>query len=345
AAAATYPVSPQVPPPAATSPVMAETPAVGAKSKAPLIVGMVTLLLLLALAAGAYVVFFSRPQPRQAQVPQVTPQPEPQPKPPPVPQPEPPPSVTPEQVAASLTDAINGGRLITLSGDDAYTYYSQLKTLDPNHKLLREAGQKALPQLRRMGDDAFARKTAVTPGEMTAEEWARALRVYQWASELSPNDRALEARQRFAAAEVARLQNKPEEAERGFTAAAQIDPKWALPQNSLGRLRFDKKQYDAAIEFYNRAIELQPRWEIPYNNLGTAYFYKRDYDTAEQWYNKAIELNPKWPRPHVWLGEVYERKKMKEEALAAYQKALDLDPRGDYIDVATVKSRIAELQK
>jgi tetratricopeptide (TPR) repeat protein len=79
--------------------------------------------------------------------------------------------------------------------------------------------------------------------------------------------------------------------------------------------------------------------------LGTAYFYKRDYDTAEQWYNKAIELNPKWPRPHVWLGEVYERKKMKEEALAAYQKALDLDPRGDYIDVATMKSRIAELQK
>jgi tetratricopeptide (TPR) repeat protein len=252
------------------------------------------------------------------------------------------------RAAAALQSAIDSGRLITTSNDDAYFYYLQLKTLDPTHRTLREIIPQVLPQLRTMGNEIFRKKVTVNSEKPTDQDWARMVRVYDWARQLETNDKSLEARWKFAEGEVAKSQKRLDEAERHFAAAAQIDNSWALPQNSLGLLRSESRKWADAIPYYQRATELQPDWEIPYNNMGTSYFYLKSYDTAEQWYNAALSRNPNWARPHYWLGCIYQNKGQKTEAISHYQAALSLDTTGESISSEQrnqMVTRIAQLQR
>jgi tetratricopeptide (TPR) repeat protein len=252
------------------------------------------------------------------------------------------------RAAASLKGAIANGRLVTMSNDDAYTYYLQLKMLDPSHNALREIAPQVLPQLRGMGDEVFRKKATVNTEKPTDQDWSKIARVYEWARQLDTNDKKLEARWKFAEGEVAKSQKRMDEAERNYSAAAQIDSSWALPQNSLGLLRSDSKRWSDAMPYYQRATELQPDWEIPYNNMGTAYFYSKDYDTAERWYNAALSRNPNWARPHFWLGSIYQQRGMKSEAISQFQTALSLDTNGNSItfdERSQIEKRIAQLQR
>ena len=252
------------------------------------------------------------------------------------------------KAAAALQSAIASGRLVTTTNDDAYFYYIQLKTLDPTHRTLREIAPQVLPQLRSMGNEAFRKKATVNTEKLTDQDWARMVRVYDWARQLDTHDKSLEAQWKFAEGEVAKSQKRFDEAERHFSAAAQIDSSWALPQNSLGLLRSESRRWADAITYYQRATELQPEWEIPYNNMGTSYFYLKSYDTAEQWYNAALSRNPNWARPHYWLGCIYQNKGQKSEAISHYQAALKLDTSGNSMSADErnqVTARIAQLQR
>ena len=247
-----------------------------------------------------------------------------------------------EKLAASLRNAVSTGRLVTLTDDDARTYYFQLKGLQPNHPALSESASTALPQLQRLGDETFKKKKAVSSDVLTTDDWMRALRAYEWAKAIDPTDRSLEARWRFAEGEVAKQQGRKDDAERSFTAATQLDPNWSLPHNSLGLLRIDSKRYQDAVPYYQKAIDLDPTWEIPYNNMGSAYFLSKDYETAAQYYTTAIEKNPNWARPHYWLGSIYQNKNWNAEAIEQYEIALKLDPNADINN--EIRKRIERLQ-
>ena len=252
------------------------------------------------------------------------------------------------RAAASLRGAIASGRLVIAPNDDAYFYYLQLKMLDPINRALREVAPEVLPQLRSMGNEVFRKKVTVNTEKVSDQDWAKMVRVYDWARQLDPNDKSLEARWKFAEAEVAKSQKRMDEAERNYSAAAQIDSSWALPQNSLGLLRAESRRWADAIPYYQRATELQPDWEIPYNNMGTAYFYLKSYDTAEQWYSAALSHNPNWARPHYWLGSIYQQRGRKAEAISHYQTALSLDTNGYSItndERNQIGARIAQLQR
>lgn len=142
---------------------------------------------------------------------------------------------------------------------------------------------------------------------------------------------------KFAQGEMAKALKNAAEAEARFSEAAQLDPSWALPQNSLGLvrvdLRKDKQRWADAIPFYQRAIDLKSDWVIPYNNMGTAYYMqgeanRSNYDTAEYWYNQAISKNASWGRPYFWLGKIAEKRNNDYAAITYYEKALSLDPSG-----------------
>jgi tetratricopeptide (TPR) repeat protein len=240
---------------------------------------------------------------------------------------------------------VNNGKLVTLSNDDAYSYYYQLRGLDPSHKALAEAGPKVLPQLRSLGEDAFRKKMLVTSERETVQDWQKTLRIYEWAHAIEPGDKQLEGRWRFAEGEFAKLQSRRDDAERGFSQAAQLNSSWSLAQNSLGLLRSESKRYQDAIPYFQRAIDLQPEWEIPYNNMGTAYYYLKDYDTSLYWYGKALEKNSSWGRPHFWIGTIYELKKWKPQAIEEYQTALNLTGDSSTLNTDEIQRRIAKLQR
>jgi tetratricopeptide (TPR) repeat protein len=252
------------------------------------------------------------------------------------------------KAAAALQSAVNNNQLVTMSSNDAYTYYMQLKGLDPSNKALTEVGQKVLPQLRSMGDEVFSRKMQTNVEKLSDQDWARTLRVYEWAHDIAPTDKQIEARWRFASGEVAKSQKRLDEAERAFSAASQNDSSWALPQNSLGLLRSESRKWAEALPYYQRAIELKSNWEIPYNNMGTAYYYLKDLDSAQSWYQKAVQINPNWARPHYWLGQTYQQRNWKTQAIEEYQKALELDSNNYSItsdEQVNIQKRIAQLQK
>ena len=77
-----------------------------------------------------------------------------------------------------------------------------------------------------------------------------------------------------------------------------------------GKEALSDKNYDMAIECYQKAIEKNPGNPTVHNNIGVAYYLKGDYKLAIQSFKKAIELNPEYAeaRQNMVLAD----KKLKE---------------------------------
>jgi tetratricopeptide (TPR) repeat protein len=248
------------------------------------------------------------------------------------------------KLASALRNAVSNNQLVTLSGNDAFTYYMQLRSLDPAHSALKEVGPQVLSPLKDAGEEVFRKKTVVNAERDTLQDWLKAQNIYEWAHDIVPGDQQVEARWRFAQGEVAKQQSRKDEAERSFQSAAQVNNSWALPPNSLGLLRSENKRWGEAIPYFQKAVDLQPNWEVPYNNLGTAYLYLKDYNAARTWYEKALEKNPNWARPHYWLGSVYEQLNDKAQAIAEYERALTLGRDNLPLDSYKVQEKIDKLR-
>jgi tetratricopeptide (TPR) repeat protein len=55
------------------------------------------------------------------------------------------------------------------------------------------------------------------------------------------------------------------------------------------------RNYDKAIDYYQRTIALDPFCTASYNNMGNTYFEgKQNYSKAIESYMKAIEINPNY---------------------------------------------------
>ena len=254
-------------------------------------------------------------------------------------------SQSPDGAAASLQSAVQNGRLVTLTGDDAYTYYFRLQNLDPHHSSLSEVKDRVLPQLRTIGDEEFRRRVDSSFESITEQDWTRAMRAYEWAHTMEPGDKAVEARWKYAAGNLARIQGRGGEAEANLYAATQIDPSWAPAQNDLAYFYALNKRYTDALPYYQRAINLRSNWDIPYNGMGTCYFRLGQPEDAVTWYRRAIEVNGRWATPHAWLGTIYENKKLYGAAIEEYQTAINLfDSNRDRIDTTELGNRISILQ-
>lgn len=254
---------------------------------------------------------------------------------------------SPENLAASLRKAIDGGRLVDGSTDDAYSYFAKLNAVDPQHKAISEGKTRLLPQLRQIGDAVFKKRAELSLEILSEADWVKAQHAYEWAHALESADKAIEGRWKYASANVAKAQGRRAEAESNFQSAMQLDPSWALPQNDFGYLLAQRKSYQEAIPYYQRAISLQPDWDIPYNNMGTAYFnLPKKKDDAIQWYRRAIEINPQWATPHAWLGGLLEDQQLFADAIQEYQAVLNLyNPNRDKIKTVEFENKISKLQQ
>jgi tetratricopeptide (TPR) repeat protein len=263
---------------------------------------------------------------------------------------------SPSGLADSLQNAIDKGRLVNLTNDDAYTYYFQLRQSDPQNPKLTSVKSQVLPQLRSLGDNALRQATSIQWKRLTETDWAVTQRVYEWAHQLDPSDRNLEARWKYAEAEDARLRDDRYNSEQDYLAAIQLNPSWALPQFGLGLLhmRLDRAGMDdrsapirgqEARPYFQRAIELEPNWELPYLSLGTAYFLQKDLDTAEQYFRKATEMNPNWSGPHAWMASVYEKRNgMCHEAINEYERAISLVANDGSFDPAKTQMTVEKIR-
>jgi tetratricopeptide (TPR) repeat protein len=66
-----------------------------------------------------------------------------------------------------------------------------------------------------------------------------------------------------------------------------------------------KKEYEKAVEKFQKAISYSAEFAEAYNNLGYCYRKLDNLKESLLAYHKALELKPNFPEAHEYLGETY----------------------------------------
>ena len=85
------------------------------------------------------------------------------------------------------------------------------------------------------------------------------------------------------------------------------------------------KQFEQAIEFFNKSIKLNSTFAPAYNNRGCSYINLNQYDKAIEDYSKAIELNLNDSKVYFNRGNLYNDLNQYGKAIEDYNKAIELD--------------------
>lgn len=89
-------------------------------------------------------------------------------------------------------------------------------------------------------------------------------------------------------------------------AAIRVDPDFGNPYNDIGAYLIEKGQFDEAIPWFEQAMQAK-RYEspaFPHLNLGRVYERKRQWDQALECYQKALLLNPDYALAKRALGRL-----------------------------------------
>ncbi len=109
--------------------------------------------------------------------------------------------------------------------------------------------------------------------------------------------------------------------------AIQLNPQQShISLNNLGKLYFQQRSYQEAIDAYKSALQVSSQYLPAMVGLGNAYKSIQDYDNARAAYDRAIEVNPE--AYEAWYGKalVAESLSKNSEARQAYQQALNIRP-------------------
>lgn len=93
----------------------------------------------------------------------------------------------------------------------------------------------------------------------------------------------------------------------------------------LGNAEIDKKNYQRAMEHYDKAIQIRPDYAMAWNNKGCTLTELGRYDDALKAYGKAIEIKPDHAIAWYNKGRAYSLMGDKENALKNLSKAIELD--------------------
>ena len=87
------------------------------------------------------------------------------------------------------------------------------------------------------------------------------------------------------------------------------------------------KQYDKAVETYNKAIELDPNDSALHNSLGSTYAQMNKIPEAQAEFKKAADLDPTHAAQAYYnMGAIFYNTGKMDEAADAFKKASELDP-------------------
>lgn len=99
-----------------------------------------------------------------------------------------------------------------------------------------------------------------------------------------------------------------------FNSAIELNSKYSLAFNSLGRLYLTRKNYDKAAEEFNKAINIDDKEKMnSYTNLGLLYFKQKRYDDALIEFEEAKKISPSSNLPRFFILYIYKNKKKGQE--------------------------------
>ncbi len=111
-----------------------------------------------------------------------------------------------------------------------------------------------------------------------------------------------------------------------FNRSIQLSPNIAEIFLNRGNVYRDKKDYDRAIQDYDEAIRQNPNYFLALNDRAIAYRAKQDYSRAIKDYDRLIRLNPSYSASFNNRGNVYRDMRDYDRAIRDYDEAIRLNP-------------------
>jgi tetratricopeptide (TPR) repeat protein len=94
---------------------------------------------------------------------------------------------------------------------------------------------------------------------------------------------------------------------------------------NMGLKQESYKNYEQAIEFYNKSLAIDPMLIAGYVNRGNSYFELKEYSKALTDANKVLEIDPNFAIALNNRGMIYKEQKKYIEAIFDYNKAINID--------------------
>jgi len=111
-------------------------------------------------------------------------------------------------------------------------------------------------------------------------------------------------------------------------AQLKADPSNAELLANIGNVYYDTHQFQAAIDYYQRALQINPDNASVRTDMGTAYWYSDNADAAIAEFKRALAYEPNKPNALFNLGIVLWQGKVDVEgALSTWQQLLDTNPK------------------
>ncbi|WP_367754821.1 tetratricopeptide repeat protein [Flavobacterium sp. WC2430] len=101
--------------------------------------------------------------------------------------------------------------------------------------------------------------------------------------------------------------------------------KIALEFYSKGLKESKNKNFEKAIEYFEKAVKEDPEFAFAWDNLGISYRQLNNFDKAIESYSKSLELDPNGLMPLQNIAIVYQYKKEYSKAIEAYEKLAKVD--------------------
>ncbi|NEP73002.1 MAG: tetratricopeptide repeat protein [Okeania sp. SIO2G4] len=134
------------------------------------------------------------------------------------------------------------------------------------------------------------------------------------------------ASQYFHAGNQALAQKKIDEAIALYQKAIELNPNFALYQQTLGDALAKIDKWKEAATVYQKAIEIKPTSALSHHNLGKVLEKQGQLEQAIASYSQAIEINPNFSEFYIGLGRVLVEEGLLYEAISHFQKAISLEP-------------------
>ncbi len=96
-------------------------------------------------------------------------------------------------------------------------------------------------------------------------------------------------------------------------------PNKATGYNFAALAYSDKRDFDRAITYYQKAVQIKPDFDAAYTNLGTAYAARGRHEEAIQAYRKAVEIDANTPS----AISAYNNLGIEDSSLGQYEEAAD----------------------
>jgi len=114
-----------------------------------------------------------------------------------------------------------------------------------------------------------------------------------------------------------------------YNKIIEIKPEYSSNYTSRGGCYKELGDNESALVDFNKAIELEPESSSNYSSRGGFYKELGDNENALVDYNKAIELKPEYSSNYMSRGDCYKELGDNESALVDFNKAIELEPKND----------------